>query len=77
MEKTVQSVVLSKEHFTLESAKKWILEHDYKFHKVDITPHYYRFRQFDPHALNVLGMKARSIPLGKEGYLIVYYLHPK
>lgn len=44
----VQSVVFPKSKFTQREALKWLYEHDYKYHKIDITPNTYRFRQHDP-----------------------------
>jgi len=46
---TVQSVLFSKDKFTVEQAKKWLADHNYKNSKVDSTsPNYHRFRQFEP-----------------------------
>lgn len=44
----VQSVLIPKNKFTLEKAKKYIKDNNYKLKKIDITNNYYRFRQEDP-----------------------------
>jgi len=43
-----QSVVLPKDKFTLEEARQWLRDHDYKDPGVDETDSSYRFRQFPP-----------------------------
>ena len=44
----VQSVLIPRETFTLEEATKWLEEHKFRLLKVDITDHYFRFRQLPP-----------------------------
>ncbi len=44
----VQSVLFNVNKWTVDKAKKWLAEHDYKHDKVDTTEQYHRFRQFDP-----------------------------
>jgi hypothetical protein len=73
MKEIVQSVILKKSHFTREQAKKWVHKHGFKPSSPDVTPHYYRFRQHDPHRLEAMGYHARNTPLGKEGYLVIFY----
>ena len=69
----VQSVILSRDHFkTLDQAKAWLMEHNYKYTSPDVTPHYYRFRQRDPKALEHTH-RFRSIELKDIGYLIMAY----
>lgn len=66
----VQSVILGREHFrNLDQAKKWLIDHGYHYYKVDITPHYFRFRQQEP----MPHRRYRSIELKNVGYLIVSY----
>lgn len=67
----VQSVTLRREKFGKGEAFKWVRDHGYKADKVDVTPHYYRFRQVDPARLH--GGRFRSISLGHDGHLIVFY----
>jgi hypothetical protein len=69
----VQSVLLCKAHFTKEQAKHWIVTHGYKLSTPDVTNRYYRFRQHNPKNLEALHMRFRTIPLGKEGDLIIAY----
>jgi len=69
----VQSVILSREHFkTLDAAKKWIEDHDYKYTSPDITPSYFRFRQRSPEGLKHTH-RFRSIEMKGVGYLILAY----
>jgi len=45
----VQSVVVAKKKFdSLEAARKWCNDNNFKSSKVDTTEESYRFRQFDP-----------------------------
>ncbi len=43
----IQSVLIPKEYYSLDEAIDYIKEH-YKYKKVDVTTHYYRFRQYQP-----------------------------
>lgn len=71
----VQSVLLKREKFGKGEAFDWVRKHGYKAEKVDVTPHYYRFRQMDSASLH--GFRFREIPLGKDGYLTVAYGGPE
>jgi hypothetical protein len=44
----VQSIVFPKTKFSQSEALKWLIKHNYKHHKIDITPNTYRFRQHEP-----------------------------
>jgi hypothetical protein len=44
----VQSILFDVEKYTVEQAKKWLKDHNYKNDKVDTTDQYHRFRQKDP-----------------------------
>jgi hypothetical protein len=44
----VQSVIFDKKKFTVSQAKKWLTRNNFKHGKVDVKPHYYRFRQHLP-----------------------------
>ena len=49
MTSSVQSVLLSRNRFkTRASAKKYAQKHGFKTSKIDVTEHYYRFRQANP-----------------------------
>lgn len=67
----VQSVQLRRDAMSKGEAFDWIRKHGYKAEKVDITPHFYRFRQHDPHRFH--GGRFRQIMLGKIGELTVVY----
>lgn len=44
----IQTIIFSKEYFTLEEARKWIKEHGFVDNGYDETENSYRFRQRDP-----------------------------
>ncbi len=45
----IQSLIFSKDHFTLEEARKWVKDHDgFGDYGADETSTSYRFRQYDP-----------------------------
>ena len=44
----IQSVLISREHYTKQKAIDWIINHSFKYYKLGTTQHYYRFRQFNP-----------------------------
>lgn len=60
---TTQSILFDKEHFTLEQAKKWLKDHDYKT-DVDEKPDTYRFRQRDPKDFQEGSMRTIQIKTG-------------
>lgn len=67
----IQSIIFSKDKFTLKESKHWLLKHNYKIKyygkKPDITENYYRFRQAAP-------IKAKYyIKKIDDGILFVYY----
>lgn len=69
----VQSVLLSRDKFkTLGEAKEWLTSHGYKYALPDTTPSFYRFRQRDPHRLEMTH-RLRTIKIGDAGNLIVAY----
>jgi len=69
----VQSVILGREHFkNLVEAKHWLVKNGYKDKGVDVTPHYYRFRQINPQVLEHTH-RFRSVELKGVGYLIMAY----
>ena len=67
----VQSVLLRRSAFTKGEAFKWVRDHGYSATKVDISPHFYRFRQLDPERAK--GGLFRTLYLGEVGHLIVVY----
>lgn len=46
----IQSILLDKKYFNLQSALQWIIKHGFKHYKVDITKNKYRFRQQEPNS---------------------------
>jgi len=48
MTNNVQSVLMKRQYWSLARAKKWLKDHNFKFTKVDVTPHYLWLRQFLP-----------------------------
>lgn len=67
----IQSVVLRRDKFTPTEAREWAQAHGYKTTKIDITPHFTRFRQQDPDRLR--GGRFRTIGLGDVGNLVIAY----
>lgn len=67
----IQSVVLRRDKFSPNEARDWAQAHGYKTTKIDITPHFIRFRQQDPDRLR--GGRFRTIGLGDKGNLVIAY----
>ena len=44
----IQSVLIKKQDYTYEEACKWILNHNFRIGRVDITKNLFRFRQIEP-----------------------------
>jgi len=44
----IQTILVPKSKFSLSEASIWVSEHKYHSVKVDITEHFYRFRQHSP-----------------------------
>jgi len=68
----IQSLSLRREKFSKGEAFKWIRDHGYKADKIDVGPHFYRFRQVDPDRLH--GGRFRTIKLGDVGEMVVVYM---
>lgn len=68
----VQSVSLKRRTFSKGGAYDWIRKHGYSATKMDMTPELFRFRQVDPSRLH--GGRFRTIDLGDDGYLTLYYV---
>jgi hypothetical protein len=47
----VQSILISKDLYSLDTAIKWLIKNNFKFDKVDITDNYFRFRQITPNPI--------------------------
>lgn len=48
MATTVHTVLFPRDRWTIEGAKSWLIEHDFKKTNVVIMPNFYRFRQIPP-----------------------------
>lgn len=46
---TLQTVLFPKNKWKLDDAKRWLMDHNHRWHDVDETEHMYRFRQQEPH----------------------------
>jgi len=44
----VQTILFDKYYWTEQKARNWLLDHNFKYSKIDIKPNYYRFRQKSP-----------------------------
>lgn len=44
----IQTILIPTDKFSLEKAIKWMKDNKYKHSKVDVTEHFYRFRQTLP-----------------------------
>jgi len=44
----IQSVLFNRNLNTFNSSYKWLIDHDFKTYKCDITENYFRWRQVDP-----------------------------
>lgn len=51
----LQSVLLSRQNFSLEDAVKWLFKNGFEVKKIDATQHYWRFRQLNPSKLRKEG----------------------
>lgn len=67
----IQSIALRRDHFTKDEAFKWIRAHHYRADKVDVGPHFFRFRQIDPERLR--GGRFRTIDFGKIAHATIVY----
>jgi len=68
----VQSLALRRDKFIKGEAFDWIRKHGYKADKVDVGPHFFRFRQVNPERL--AGGRFRTIALGDVGHMTVTYM---
>jgi hypothetical protein len=69
----LQTILLDRKRYSLDSAKKWIKKHGYALQyrnvKPEITKNFYRFRQYDLPKKKV----AYYVKKIKEGILFVFY----
>jgi len=72
----VQSVIFTTDKWTIQKAKKWLKENNYKVPRVDEKEEHLRFRQNDPTKIESKGFtEYRTIPLGENSgiSLIISY----
>lgn len=75
MSYVVQNVSLRRDTFTKGEAYEWIHKHGYKPIKaVHVSPHFFMFRLVDPERLK--HGRFRTIDLGHDGHMIVWYNGP-
>jgi hypothetical protein len=63
----LQTILVPRSRFSLSEATHWVMEHKYHAVKVDVTEHFYRFRQHDP-----LGSGRYYTQTLKNGIELVY-----
>lgn len=69
----VQSVIFSKDKFTVSKAVDFLSRHHYKFNKLDKTPYSLRFRQEDPDLLRNAGYLFRTVSIADGIAFIIAY----
>lgn len=67
----LQSLALRRDKFSKEEAYRWVRSHGYKADKIDIGPHFFRFRQVDPERLK--GGRFRTIDFGDKAHATIVY----
>ena len=67
----IQSIAIRRDKMSKGEAFAWIRSHGYKADKVDIGPHFYRFRQQDPERLK--GGRFRTIDFGDIAHATIVY----
>lgn len=68
----IQSIAIRRDKMTKGEAYKWIRDHGYKADKVDVGPHFFRFRQVDPERLR--GGRFRTIDFGNIAHATIVYM---
>ena len=72
----VQSILFSKDEFSIQKSVNWLLKNDFKVKKLDETEHYYRFRQLSPQTLRRHGyIHFRTKKTGEGIELLIAYKH--
>lgn len=67
----IQSILFKRE-YGLIKARDWLRKYGYGSSKVDITPEYLRFRQYDPLPLERSGYKFRTQKFKHGSFIIAY-----
>lgn len=68
----IQSVLVPKDVFTKSQAEQYILK-NFKLKKIDISEHFYRFRQLEPKPLENKGYLFKNKVLDNGIVLIIAY----
>jgi hypothetical protein len=71
----IQSIVFKRE-YGVTKARDWLMKYGFGSSKMDITPNFIRFRQYDPLPLERAGYKFRTQRF-KHGSFIIAYLPTK
>lgn len=61
MPTTVHTVLFPRDRWTIDSAKAWLLDHDFIAPKVDVTTNFLRFRQKNPKLFDQSSFRTISI----------------
>ena len=70
----LQSVLFEKDKWTIQEAIRWLLDHDHKVKKIDITTYFARFRQISPESLRKKGyIEYRNKNIGHGIRLVIAY----
>lgn len=70
----LQSIILSKEGFSLEDAVRWLFKNGFEVKKIDATENYWRFRQLKPETLRKQGFnKIRTKEVSQHIKFILGY----
>jgi hypothetical protein len=67
----IQSILFKRE-YGLIKARDWLRKYGYGSSKVDITPEYLRFRQYDPLPLELSGYRFRTQKFKHGSFIIAY-----
>jgi len=65
----VQSVIFNRDTWSETRARSWLIAHNYKSGKIDITPHALRFRQKDPARFKKLSFF--TVPIAKGSIKLI------
>lgn len=71
MSYVIQSIAIRRDKMSKGDAYRWIRDHGYKADKIDVGPHFYRFRQVDPERLR--GGRFRTLAFGDIAHATIVY----
>ena len=67
----IQSIIFKRE-YGVSKARDWLQKNGFGTSKVDMTPEYLRFRQYDPSSLERSGYKFRTQKFKHGSFIIAY-----